>query len=52
MGQTAGDEGQKTGDSDPLSASAAYDGDSRAARHRPARLLGAASGDVPAGVVE
>ncbi|MFG3016186.1 ATP-binding protein [Streptomyces cinerochromogenes] len=28
MGQTAGDEGQKTADSDPLSASAAYDGDS------------------------
>jgi signal transduction histidine kinase len=36
MGQTAGDEGQKTGNSDPLSASAAYDGDSScigAARH-------------------
>jgi anti-sigma regulatory factor (Ser/Thr protein kinase) len=28
MGQTAGDEGQKTRDSDPLSASATYDGDS------------------------
>jgi hypothetical protein len=36
MGQTAGDEGQRTGDSDPLSASAAYDGNSScigAARH-------------------
>ncbi|MFJ1974121.1 ATP-binding protein [Streptomyces sp. NPDC087903] len=36
MGQTVGDEGQKTGGSDPLSASAAYDGDSScigAARH-------------------
>ncbi|MEW2119968.1 hypothetical protein AB0945_33265 [Streptomyces sp. NPDC005474] len=36
MGQTAGDDGQKTGDSEPLSASAAYDGDSScigAARH-------------------
>ncbi|MFJ4982069.1 ATP-binding protein [Streptomyces coeruleorubidus] len=28
MGQTAGDEGQKTEGSDPLSAAAAYDGDS------------------------
>ncbi|MEW2117542.1 ATP-binding protein [Streptomyces sp. NPDC005474] len=36
MGQTAGDEGQKTGDSEPVSASAAFDGDSScigAARH-------------------